>query len=147
MGDLHNLRLAKKDLRHLERYLLDRNIISMQWQFSLEHDEELDADNILDPRAFCAVMPKSTIIYCSKNIDLLPPPARIGILLHEIAHVVANAFGGDESEVDCDVWIKENVPESGYAYRDVKYAQKGATILARNLQVVSDKFVKRVSHV
>lgn len=114
------------------------------FQFELEHDKDLDADNEKDPRAFCATMPKSTIISSTKYLDALPQSSRVGVLLHEIAHIVENAFGGDECEVDCDVWIQEKVPEANYQYVDVQYLRDGRNVTARSLQVVSRRFLKKL---
>ena len=139
---MSELRKAKQHLSDLRKYLVNKNAISKRLQFGLEYDPGLDWDNIDNPRNFCAVTPKNIIILCSRFIESPPPEARIGILLHEISHIVANAFGGDESEVDCDVWIKENVPEAGYEYRDIDYKRDGVDVTAKGLQVVSKKFVR-----
>jgi len=137
---------ANQDLMDLTNYLIENEAISNVLDFEVVHDEVLDADNRKDPRAFCSVAPKDVVIHCAKNIECLPDEARIGVLLHEIAHVAANAFGDDECEVDADVWIHENVPEAGYNYAaSVVYRPTGEeSSTAQNLQVVNLDFVRMI---
>ena len=138
------LERANQDLRNLVAYLQEENTVSTGLDFRLAHDKHLDKDNLQDPRAFCAVAPKDTIISCTQYIERLPQDARIGVLLHEIAHIQEQAFAGDECEVDADVWILENVPEANYHYGNVRFIRNSEAVTAENLQMVSAEFARKI---
>ena len=85
-------------------------------------------------------------IYCTQAIEMLPPDARMGILLHEIGHIHLTAFHGDASEVDVDEWILLNVREAKYTYADVRYRAPQSTMQrdAKNLQRVGWNFLETI---
>ncbi len=142
---------ANRDLRCLAEYLATRNIII---PFSLSslyavHDSRQDRANREDSRAFCYVENSGApVVHCTKAIEWLPTEARIGVLMHEIGHLVLKAFEDDDAEVDVDEWCVTNFPEAKYAYADVtyytlnKWGQKGEVRVAKSLQTVSPAFVR-----
>jgi hypothetical protein len=141
MPELHR---AKATLKSLVDYLVEGDVLSSGLHITVDHDTDLDADNRDNPRSFCAVAPKETVIHCSRYIERLPEDARAGVLLHEIAHIAANAFGEDECEVDADVWVMEEVPEANYHYGDVRFVRNNESVVARNLQMVCNEFLRKI---
>jgi hypothetical protein len=141
---------ANRDLKCLKAYLATRNVVipgTVAVSYAA-HSSRQDQVNREDSRAFCYVENSGTpAIYCTKAIEWLPPEARIGVLLHEIGHLVLKAFEDDESEVDVDEWCVTNFPEAKYAYADVtyytlnKWGKKGEPRVANSLQTVSPAFV------
>ena len=119
---------------------------------TFQHDAKHDKKNRSNPRFFCYVEEyregEPWIIRCAGNLELAAPPLRIGVLLHEIGHLVLNAFReGQESEVDVDTWVLDSFPESGYTYRDGAYYPEGAPrtlVTAKDVQHVSPEFVLRI---
>jgi hypothetical protein len=146
------MRLSNQNLKNLVEYLIQHNDLSLDFrELEIVYDPDQDALNEKDPRAFCYVVQDDWKIYCTRNLEALPPEARMGILLHEIGHLHLDAFGAeegndnDEFEADVDAWILGNVPEASYTYEDVEYyALIGNLRGAKNLQCVSTQFLRRV---
>lgn len=139
------MKRAEKDFLALLHYL---NVeCRMKLSVVLQHDPEYDLVNTQDPRAFCYVeRDDPTVIHCTKNLEYLDKNSRLGVLMHELGHIVLDAFHGDESEVDVDSWCLEFIPEAGYHYRDTKYqkpTRDGILIKhAKSLQHVSPAFIR-----
>jgi hypothetical protein len=109
-------------------------------------------ENAKDPRAFCFVEKEfPNVIHCAEAIEGLPPEARVGVIYHEVGHILLNAFHGDESEVDVDEWCVNFIPTANYTYLDTPYitlrqdAYRGIVSkgrIAKSLQNVSPEFVR-----
>jgi len=134
------LRRSKKNLKDLLIFLGVR--VGPMKTIRLKHSEDQDDRNAMDTRAFCHVIEGKREIHCTKYLDDLPLEARLGVLLHEIGHIEAEAFVGEECEVDADLWVKESVPECDLKYTDVRYKRGGRIALAMNLQTVSRQFAE-----
>ena len=136
---------AQSDLFKLTQYLVDRRgFIPAIRRMNVQHSHEEDERNEDDPRGFCHVTNQSWVISCAQVIEDIRPEVRVGILLHEFFHLYLPALNGDESEVDVDSAILEQVPEAGYYYMPrYKYVNtfKGRVVVAKNLQCVSSEFV------
>jgi len=112
------------------------------------HDPKHDRKNRENPRAFCYVQEQDWTIHCASALERAAPPLRVGVLLHEIGHLVLNAFKeGQESEVDVDSWVLDIFPESGYTYVDGSYfaPHNQRFTVAKNVQHVSPEFVLRIN--
>ncbi len=132
-------------LKPLLEYLCSRELCSvwMKSKIKTSHSAKADLNHKASPRSFCFILGERTIHYAS-SIKALPDVFIVGILLHEIAHQIIEEDGGDP-ELGVDEWILENVPESGYAYANVRYIdfdQKART--AKNLERVSGSFLNKV---
>ena len=143
------LEQSKSDLRLLCEYL--RRHYGLDLNVALIHDSAHDQENLRDPRAFCYVDPEYPgEIRCAAALESLRREARIGVLFHEIGHIVLNAFHGDESEVDVDHWCRTFVPESAYTYMDTAYWRDGKgrrPVTAKALEHVSLRFAQAVCNV
>jgi hypothetical protein len=106
-------------------------------------DPDQDDRNQKDPRAFAYVEEGSFIIHAARNIERLPANFRVGILLHEIGHIVIKGFHGPDSEVDVDQWVLDSFPEANYDYEDAAYIDTFTMDrrIASDLQYVGDDFV------
>ena len=102
-----------------------------------EQEEEL---NEIKPRFFCGVdLEKPYEILCSFNINQLPFPNRLAILLHELAHIILKS----SNEVEVDEYCKFGIPASGFGYQDkLEYESlpSNRLVIARNVEVVSETF-------
>lgn len=141
---------AKRSLKALTKYLVDDREMPQVFLRSIRvnRSRPLDEDHKDDPRAFCAVEEDvPNIIFCTSAIEAVPENVRIGLLLHEIGHLLLDAFdheipGGEEIEVD--TWILKHIPEAGYTYVDCPHIWHGKERTALNVQTVSDAFLKKV---
>jgi hypothetical protein len=133
----HELELLKDFLRR-EHELPSG--VKLQW------DAEHDLVNRADTRAFCYVRSNDPVIYCSAAIENLLPEARMGVLLHELGHLLLEAFCGDDCEVDVDEFCMNEVPASGYHYADAQYLSPWTNelVTAKNLECVSPAFLEEV---
>lgn len=102
-----------------------------------------DVRNSEDARSFCHVKEGSRKINCTHAIELLPDEFVAGILLHELAHIILNDMERGDPELQADEWILENVPESGYKYKDVSYWDETWRD-AEVVECVSKKFLKTI---
>ena len=136
---------AEEDLLALTKYLETKGYPRSLIRIQVEWSEDADLRNRKDPRGFCHVDPNEWKIYCSRAIEDVSPAVRMGLLLHEIGHLVLDAFDGDESEVDVDAWAMSAIPEAGYHYMPVyEYfnSQIGETVKAKNIEALCASFVK-----
>lgn len=131
-------------LEKLLNFLEANGLITDRQGFAIEHNEEQDALNAADPRAFCYTQPGTGIISCTKQIEFLPDRALLGILLHEIGHIELGAFNGDQSEIDVDEWCVNT--ETGYQYvPEVKYLLNNSTpVIATNIEVIDAKLALEI---
>ncbi len=104
----------KKLLRELRRRKLG-NFYGVK----LKHDKVCDQRNQKSPRAFCHVVIGKPEIHCSKAIEYLDSNFIVGILLHELIHMVVTE--GDDPELDVDEFVIEHLRDTGYTYMDTKY--------------------------
>lgn len=112
---------------------------------TIEHDKEHDKENELDPRAFCFVEKDNpTVIHCAKAIEDLPKAACVGVLYHELGHILLKAFHGDESEVDVDEWCVNFLPMANYTYLDTPYI---ATAVVGKSDVTRGRVAKSLQNV
>jgi hypothetical protein len=135
---------AQSDLKRLTQYLTDKGFAPSLNLMKVEHSHEEDARNFDDPRGFCHVTNEAWIIYCAQAIEDVRPEVRIALLLHELFHLYLDALSGDESEIDVDSGVLEQVPEAGYHYLSrYKYIDtvRKKVVVAKNLQCVSSEFV------
>ena len=143
MGELTK---SETDFQLLSEYLVfERGLPGFVSALEVRHDPQQDRVNKKDARAFCYVRADDLgVIYCSKSIEAVEPEVRVAILLHEIGHIVLDAFTDDESEVDVDTWVDTEVPEAGYTYKDVTYERAGRRVTGKNVQWVTPKFVREI---
>ncbi len=129
-------------LAYLER---EGNISTwMKSQIRTIHSRKADANNAKSPRSFCFVIIGEHAIHCADAIKNLPDKFIVGILLHEIAHMIIEEDGGDP-ELGVDEWVLENVPDSGYEYKNVTYTDPDdRRRAAKNLECVSEEFLHEI---
>ena len=150
---------TQADLDNLVAYLIARGHSTDLRGIRVSHDPVIDQVNAHNGRSFARVKEGDRQrIHVSKWIEDLPRTFRVGILLHELAHLAIPAMGQseDDDEIKVDSWIIENLPEAGYHYEDVYYSDRGLGTdgkypltpndpgharLARNVQCVSAEFV------
>ena len=79
-------------------------------KFKISHTCGLvDKDHRDDARVFCHVFHKDHGIICfSKAYKRLPIAHQIGIMLHEIGHVMAQEEHGHGGEAEADLWVQEH---------------------------------------
>jgi hypothetical protein len=112
-------------------------------QVTVQPSSKADTNNVLSSRSFCHVVIGNPIIYCAKNIDQLKDEFVVGILLHEVAHMLVKE--GSDPELDVDEFILENFPESGYCYADTQYGGTRRPRKAKNLECVKTEFLENLS--
>jgi hypothetical protein len=146
---MHELLKTNRELAALIAYLDQRSPRVKQMTFALRavHSTEEDDRNTLMPRGFCHVREGEHEIYCAAVIEAIIPCVRVGLLLHEVAHLSARGGmkGGQAGEITTDKWILDNLPESGYNYLPIyEYHSEylGRIVTARNIQTVSPEFVR-----
>ncbi len=137
--------MTKADLQDALSGLVDhlryRGLVTnwLKSKIRLRRSQRANANNKKSPRSFChVIIGEFNIHYADALLDL-PLEFVVGILLHEIAHMIIEEDGGDP-ELGVDEWVLENVPEAGYSYRDAKYGRR----VAKNLECVSLLFVGEV---
>jgi hypothetical protein len=137
-----------EDLHRLTRYLADSGlvhhaVISIDAKWSQEEDKR----NIEDPRGFCHTVQDKTIIYCSRALEDVDREVRVGVLIHEIGHIVLGAFDGEESEVDVDAWVSGILKPGTYCYLQT-YSYMNSLIeeqvKAMNIQRVTTAFLREL---
>ena len=130
--------VSTKELEALKRYLGIKLPLHIRYS-----NAELQL-NLDKPRYLCAVDIKHPeYIHCSYNLNNIPRKNRIGILLHELGHIVLLSV----DEVLVDEWCKYRVPEAGFYYEDsIKYLSypTGFPVEAKNIEAVSKKFLTRL---
>lgn len=138
--------LNSQFLAPLLKYLNGRGLVStwMKSRIKTSHSRKADENHDKSPRSFCFVIIGEHKIHYASALRGLPDVFVVGILLHEIAHMIIEEDGGDP-ELGVDEWMLENVPEAGYVYNNVRYidfTDKPTT--AKNLECVSEKFLKLI---
>lgn len=128
------LRLLKK---HLNRLSLQRVHLVLD-----KGQEALHAD---DNRAFAHVRKGSRAIYVCADIEVLPENYLVGVLLHELVHLLTQSFGGQTGEVKVDEWIVRELPEAGFGYASLMYNDGWRDVPVENLERVSDSFLDLIS--
>lgn len=131
---------ADEVLDALLEYLRDEGLITtwLKAHVALVRSKKANEQNKASARQFCFVVIGQHDIHYADALLKLPMNFFVGILLHEIAHMVVRE--GRDPELDVDEWVIENVPDSGYEYRDVAYGHRRAA----NLECVSEKFVNMI---
>lgn len=132
------------DLSRLYEYMSENH--EMPAGLQLKWDSEYDITNKNDPRAFCYVREGDNTIYCSAAIEALLPEVRVGILIHEVFHMILDAFDGADAEVDVDAGVMEYFPEAGYKYDDTVYLSPWTheMVSANEIEHVSAKFLETI---
>ena len=112
----------------------------------LEHSFDCDALNASKPRQFCQVdlSRDEPVIQCAKAIEAVPREVILGLLLHEIAHLLLGETG-DKAEVHVDRLLFEFLPEAEYSYTDTYYlVPRVGGRMAHNIQTVGAEFAREV---
>jgi hypothetical protein len=136
------LEKTQSDLAALKRYLSRKRFPVVG--ITVQHSRLADEMNAKKARQFAYTHPVSTIIYCSAAMERISPEARSGILLHEMAHIVAHAFD-KYAELDVDDFCVSMVPEAKYRYSDIIYeGLSGWSRKAKAVEHVDHKFVLRL---
>lgn len=138
---------AARDFKKLSMYLAEKGVVPLSvTRIQLRHDPSLDKANFKNPRFLCAVHPHEWIIHCALAIERIGRPVRIGVLLHEIGHMVIPAFRGAKSEVEVDEFVVSKIPEAGYYYEDHAYFSplRSEEVLAKNVEHVSAEFLELI---
>jgi hypothetical protein len=139
---------AEKSLDALTRYMAAKSTWTNLSQLRVRHSPNADVLNRRRPRQFCHVFPRSLIIHCTSQIENVSEQVRLGLLIHEIGHIVQQAFhdnGDDECEVTVDEWVTYNFPEAGYKFADHRYRSWGGRYrTAKAIEHVSKKFTQLV---
>lgn len=126
------------DILHaLLAYLRDRGLIStwLKNKVRLVRSKKANEQNHAAARQFCFIIIGEHEIHYADALLKLPMNFLVGILLHEITHMVVKE--GRDPELDVDEWVFEKVPEAGYDYRDCRYGKR----VAKNLECVSETFI------
>lgn len=144
--------ISNQYLKPLLAYLKKKGHISrgMRSEIKVEHSFEADFKNERSrspakeeeaARSFCFVILGERTIYYASALKALPESFITGILLHEIAHMIVENERGDP-ELTVDEWVIANVPEAGYAYKNVRYIDfTGKPRTAKNLECVTEDFL------
>jgi hypothetical protein len=102
------------------------------------HDQNQDRLNIKNPRAFCFVAGEKPFeIHATYRLENLPEKFILGVLYHELGHIVLNAFDSNADEPKVDAWCLEFAPELRYGYASVTYLGIKGRVLAQNLQNIA----------
>lgn len=130
-------------LKKLTTCLTARGMPARLLKIRMSHSVEAERDNDRDHRLFCFTKgPLPPKIYFSKNLEQLPVENQIGILLHEISHLI---HGPDEAMAD--LGVSEALPDIGYSYIkrvDYRDAYIGEPRTASNIESVSKEFAQEV---
>ncbi len=111
----------------------------------MKHSAIAEQNNKKSSRSFCYVNLNGETIYYAESLAYLDTEFIIGILLHELAHLIVKT-GPVDDEVDADLWILEAFPMAKYGYEDAVYASAatGRLRTAKNLQCVSREFLRKL---
>jgi hypothetical protein len=139
------LTVAYHDLNRLTRWLHERKgVVEAVKKIGISHSLMLDRENLKDPRAFCAVERGYWRVLCTRALEDVPQEVRIGILLHEVSHLINDYIGASrDDEVNTDAWVIKTVPESDYHYKTIVYMNSlvGKPTTAHNVESVSPRFL------
>ena len=142
------LRRAQWLLSDLRQYLQGRgfNMRGIKLKYSAKADE----DNAKRARAFCYIYPGKRVIHSAAAIECLDARVILGLLLHEITHIILTGSPQKpDPEVADDAFILENFPEAKYRYEPITYIVRTARgtyrkRVAKNLETVSASFAARI---
>jgi hypothetical protein len=129
--------LAEQALAELVEYLHQKRKLAPAWlQVRVLHCPDQDRVNAADARAFAYTADREPYrVFAARSIEALPPNFLYGVLLHELGHLVLEAFkGGNEPEVDA--WCQEFAPELKYTYASATYRRGKDRVLALNIQKI-----------
>ncbi len=129
------------DILHaLLTYLRDQGLVTnwLRSKIRLVRSKKANDQNKEKARQFCFVFPGEYNINYADALLKLPMSFLVGILLHEIAHMVIRE--GRDPELDVDEWVLDKVPEAGYDYRDCHYGKR----VAKNLECVTEAFIEEL---
>lgn len=117
-------------------HLRDRGLVTnwLRSKVRLVRSKKANDQNKASARQFCFVFLGEHKIHFSDALLKLPEEFIVGILLHEIAHMVVKE--GRDPELDVDEWVVEHVPEAHYHYADARYGKR----VAKNLECVGREF-------
>ncbi len=139
---------TQHDLDGILIYLIAKRGLPPECQaITAKYSQEEDARNLQNPRGFCHTEQGKPEIFCSRALEDTDREVRVGILLHEIGHIMLNAFDGDESEVDVDEWVTQMTPKGAYRYfQDYTYQNSlyGEPVTAHSVQMVTRNFLKEL---
>lgn len=142
---------TRHDLEKLVKYLVNEHGMTPELlDLGLERSRTQDKHHDRSPRAFCHVEKDKWTIFCTGAMEEIPGTVRIGVLLHEIGHLVLDAFDSelpDGEEVEVDSWIVLMIPEAGYTYTECEHTWRGKIVDALNVQTVSEDFLRRIRNV
>ncbi len=133
-------------LEPLLSYLMRHGHLSQSMRFEIRavHSAKADEHHRKNRRSFCHVILGERAIRYASSIKALPETFIVGILLHEIVHMIIENEKGDP-ELGVDQWIIDNIPEARYDYKNVRYIDfDGQARVAHNLECVADKFLSRI---
>lgn len=121
-------------------YLLNRRLIStwLKNKIELVRSKKANEQNKLAARQFCFVILGEHEIHYADALLKLPVEFIVGILLHEVAHMVVKE--GRDPELDVDEWVLEKVPEAQYHYATARYGKRTAASIER----VSGSFTETI---
>jgi hypothetical protein len=132
---------SKKDLQALLSHLevdapecLDAKGRKRLSGVRLRPDREAERKHERAARYFCFVLPGCSTIRCAEALESIPRPFRLGVLLHEIGHIVLDEFFGDASEVRVDAWAKTVDREYRYALLEGETVQRTGDAFAERLR-------------
>ncbi len=129
-------------LKPLLAHLNARGLLThwMKSKIRTVHSRRADGNNEASARAFCFVVIGEFVIHYASALKALPDEFIVGILLHEVVHMLIEEKG--DPELGVDEWVLEHVPEAGYCYKTAKYEDfDGARRIAKNIECVSKKFL------
>jgi hypothetical protein len=142
---------SQEDLGIILKYLMrDKGMPVELGGVSAVWSQDNDNMNLRDPRLFCSTEPGSTVISCSRALEDVPREVRVGVLVHEVGHIMLGAFENSDSEVDVDAWVASTLPPGSYFYLNaVKYTNSLVEDYteARAVECVTAAFLKLMDSV
>jgi hypothetical protein len=140
---------SERSIRSLKAYLRHKfpQYAKSYDRLKIRHHSDADSFNRhKKPRYFCFTVRGSNIINCSIELEYVPERIRTAILLHEIGHIIQDAFGTDEAEVHVDFWCASVVPGTGYKMLEkIDYVNSdGETKTAKAVESVSPNFLSKI---
>lgn len=136
-------------LKALAKYVrasLDHRAAKAIRHVTCKHSNKAEVNNQRSARSFCYVhLDADPVVYYAEALELLDVEYIVGILLHELAHLIVKS-GTVDDEVDADQWVIEAFPEAKYGYDDAVYTSPWTHRwrTAKNLQCVSREFIRRL---
>ena len=115
-------------------------------KITLRNTAVAERNNKENPRMVCYVVSGSHVINCSRASEAVGPRARVGLLIHEMGHVLTRSGDVPDEEVQADLWVEMQFHHSGYTYRDHIYVSPhtGKQVTAKHVEHVSEEFLKKL---